>query len=137
MDYKDDSDLGRRHPDMEFNMRLFAAAERLSIPGSQSLAKEEFRLAVKHQWDSDCFRRVVAIAYKEIPADGAFRGIIVGIVADHADDLLKKPKFVKLLASSEQLSKDTREAVEKGIGYARRASIAFESVCRCADIWSA
>lgn len=124
------------HLDMEFNMRLFAAAERLSIPGSQSLAEEEFRLAVKHQWDADYCRRVVAIAYEEIPADGAFRGIIVGIVANHADNLLNQPKFVELLASSDQLIKNTREAVEKGIVYACRASIAFESVCRCADIWS-
>lgn len=127
MDYKDGSDIGRRHLDMEFNMRLFTTAERFSIPGLQSRAEEKFRLAVKHHWDADCFTRIVSIAYKEISADGTFRGIIAGIVADHANDLLEKPKFVELLASSELLSKDTREAVEKGIVPARRAAIATSS----------
>lgn len=46
----------------------------------------------------------------------AHSGIIVGIVADYAHDLFEKPKFVELLVSQEQLSKDTWEAVEKRNG---------------------
>ncbi|KAI9784670.1 MAG: hypothetical protein M1816_000786 [Peltula sp. TS41687] len=101
---------------MLFHIRVYVTAEKYDIQPLKKLAKYKFANAIRTCWDMDDFPHAVAEVYsgENLPAaDRGLRDILVDVVHDHLEELLKKRGFLDVLEGTLGFAADAVRVIPK------------------------
>ncbi len=85
-------------PALFSSVRVYAIADKYDIPPLKELARQRFGNWAKTNWLHEDFCNVAREVFDSTPAnDRGLRGVVIQIVALHANDLTQKPEFCSLI----------------------------------------
>ena len=105
-DDPDDSLRGRgeRRPTLFSSVRVYAIAEKYTIPALKELAKQRFCNWAEHNWSCPDFHTVAREIFESTPShDRGLRGVVIGLVAKHMHALVQDDNVRQLVEDAGDL----------------------------------
>lgn len=107
--YDDDSgnNPGRCTP-LEFNVQVYALADKYQVEGLKGLAVKKFEKLCKDSWTPQDFTSALRVMYGGLfpPHDTTMRKLAIDQATSHMGELLKTAEFTKMLEEVAPLGSD-------------------------------
>jgi hypothetical protein len=132
-DYSDDGD--RDLPQMVFNVKVYALADKYDIPKLKPLAIEKFEKVAKANWNTTDFALSISAIYESTPSsDRGLRDPAVKLAARHSNKLLMENKvFEEMMAEVAEFGKDLACELSKQL---KARPVVKRYICpACTGIW--
>jgi speckle-type POZ protein len=92
---------------MVFNVEVYQIADKYLVPALKSLAQRKIQKTFSTSWNSDDFPDAIAQIYS-LPdtSDQGLREMVIGVVCQHSQQLIVKPRFCDILKETTEFASD-------------------------------
>ncbi|CZR56348.1 uncharacterized protein PAC_06236 [Phialocephala subalpina] len=100
-----------------FNVKMYIAGNKFSIPGLKTLATNKYRACVTEHWDSPIFSEAATHLWTKtnypLAADRQLRDVVVEAAFKHLTHFLKRDEFVDLMKSHGDFGLDIVKLIDR------------------------